>query len=142
MKTYHPDAGSIERNWHVIDADGQVLGRLASRAASILRGKHKPCFAPNLDAGDYVVVINAGKIAVTGSKMEDKKYFSHSGYPGGARNVSLADMLEKTPEKVIEHAVKGMLPGNRLGRKMLQKLKVYRGESHPHAAQKPVKING
>ncbi len=141
MKTHHPDVREIDRKWHLVDADGQVLGRLASKIASILRGKDKPCFAPNVDAGDFVVVVNAEKIAVTGGKAADKEYFTHSGYPGGARSVNLSEMLSKKPEFVIKHAVSGMLPKNSLGRQMIKKMKVYRGPAHPHKAQEPVELN-
>ena len=142
MKTQHPDVKEIDKNWYLIDAEGQVLGRLASRIAAILRGKDKPCFSPSVDVGDFVVVVNAEKIAVTGGKTEDKEYFTHSGYPGGSRSVKLSEMLKKKPAYVIEHAVSGMLPKNRLGRQMVKKLKVYSGPAHPHKAQEPVEING
>ena len=137
IKTYVTNPAEIERDWWVVDAKGQTLGRLASKIAPILRGKHKPNFAPNLDVGDYVIVINADRIHVTGNKLEDKFYHRHSGYPGGLRSTSLRVMLEKHPERVIQLAVRGMLPKNSLGRKMLKKLKVYAGEQHPHQAQKP-----
>ncbi len=137
IKTYVTNPAEIERDWWVVDAKGQTLGRLASKIAPILRGKHKPNFAPNLDVGDYVIVINADRIHVTGNKLEDKLYHRHSGYPGGLRSTSLRVMLEKHPERVIQLAVRGMLPKNSLGRKMLKKLKVYAGEQHPHQAQKP-----
>ncbi len=142
MKTHHPDVKGIDKSWYVIDAEGQVLGRLASRIASILRGKDKPYFAPNVDIGDFVVVVNAEKVALTGGKTESKEYFTHSGYPGGAKSVKLSDMLRRKPEYVIRHAVGGMLPKTRLGRQMLKKLKVYSGPAHPHRAQEPVEING
>ena len=137
MRTYSPKPGDVTRQWHVIDATDVVLGRLATQAATLLRGKHKPIYAPHLDTGDFVVVINAEKIAVTGNKRADKKYYRHSGYPGGIKERTLNDMLERRPEEVIRHAVKGMLPRNRLARKQLTKLKVYAGPDHPHAAQKP-----
>lgn len=137
MRTYSAKASDITREWFVVDAAGQTLGRLASRVATVLRGKHKPGFTPSMDMGDYVIVINADKIAVTGRKMEQKMYYRHSLYPGGLTEVRLDKMLAKHPERVIEHAVRGMLPKNRLGRKMIKKLKVYAGDSHPHAAQKP-----
>ena len=140
MKTYYP--GEIERKWYLIDADGKILGRLATRIATILRGKHKACFTPNVDTGDHVVVINAGKVAVTGKKMEKKEYFSHSGFPGSGKKVKLETLMARTPEKVLMMAVRGMLPHTRLGRAMLHKLKVYRGKEHPHSAQKPVVIDG
>jgi large subunit ribosomal protein L13 len=135
MKTYAPKAKEIERKWHVIDADGQTLGRMCMQIARLLIGKHKAMFANNIDTGDFVVVINASKVRVTGKKMKEKEYHRVSGYPGGIRSVTLAEMLEKHPTRVIEHAVKGMLPGSRLGRTMYKKLKVYAGDKHPHEAQ-------
>jgi large subunit ribosomal protein L13 len=135
MKTYAPKASEIERKWHLIDASGQILGRMCSQIAKLLIGKHKAMFAPNTDTGDFVVVINAAKIRVTGKKMTDKVYYRVSGYPGGIKALKLGDMLEKHPERVIEHAVKGMLPNSRLGRAMYKKLKVYAGDKHPHEAQ-------
>jgi len=137
MKTYATKPEDIERHWYVVDAEGKILGRLASEVAKILRGKHKPYFAPHLDTGDYVIVINAAKIRVTGKKLEDKIYYRHSGYPGGLRSVTLAEMLKKRPTRVIRLAVRGMLPHNRLGRATMRKLKIYEGESHPHQAQNP-----
>lgn len=137
MKTYTPKAGEIEHNWFVVDAEGQTLGRLASRIAQVLMGKHKPMFTPNMDTGDFVIVINAEKIAVTGTKMNDKMYYRHSGFPGGIKSANLQDMLRRRPERVLELAIKNMLPNNRLGRAMYKKLKVYAGAEHPHAAQKP-----
>lgn len=137
MPTYSPKPGEVTRNWHVIDATDVVLGRLASQAAILLRGKHKPQFAPHVDAGDFVVVINADKVALTGNKRQDKLVHRHSGYPGGLRSQAIGDLLEKHPERVIEKAVKGMLPKNSLGRKLGSKLKVYAGPEHPHQAQKP-----
>ncbi len=137
MKTYVVKASEIEREWYVVDAAGQNLGRLATRIATILRGKHKPIFTPGLDTGDFVIVINADKIAVTGNKMADKKYYRHSLYPGGLKEVTLQKMLATHPTRVLEHAVRGMLPKNRLGRAQISKLKVYAGDSHPHEAQKP-----
>lgn len=137
MKTYVTKPGSVEREWLVVDAEGQTLGRLASRIAAILRGKHKPEFSPAVDVGDFVVVVNAEKIRVTGRKMQQKMYYRHSGYPGGLREMTLADQLERHPTRVIKLAVRGMLPRNRLGRKMLKKLKVYAGPDHPHQAQQP-----
>lgn len=127
----------IERKWYVIDASGQTLGRLASEVASILRGKHKPTYTPHVDTGDFVIVINADKIVLTGNKLDQKMYRRHSGYPGGLKEMTYRNLLNKRPEKAIEIAVKGMLPHNRLGRKMFTKLKVYRGSEHPHQAQKP-----
>jgi large subunit ribosomal protein L13 len=135
MKTYAPKASEIERKWHLVDASGQTLGRMSSQVARLLIGKHKAMFANNMDTGDFVVVINAEKIRVTGKKLTDKSYFRYSGYPGGIRSVTLGEMLQKHPERVIEHAVKGMLPNSRLGRAMYKKLKVYAGDKHPHQAQ-------
>lgn len=135
MKTYSPKAAEIERRWHVIDASGQTLGRLATQIAQLLRGKHKVYYAPHLDVGDYVVVINAEKVRVTGNKLEEKRYYRHSGYPGGLKSVTLGSQLRAHPTRVIEHAVRGMLPHNALGRAMYRKLKVYAGPTHPHAAQ-------
>ena len=137
MPTVMPKESEIERRWFVVDAQGQVLGRLASRVASILRGKHKPTFTPHLDLGDHVVVINAEKIHLTGRKLTDKVYRWHTGYIGGLREVSAGRLLRSHPERVIEWAVEGMLPKNRLGRAMVKKLRVYRGGDHPHAAQQP-----
>lgn len=136
-RTYVTKPEDIERNWYVVDASGQTLGRLASEVARIVRGKHKPTYSPAVDAGDYVIVINADKIYVTGRKLDQKMYYRHSGYPGGLKEVSLRRMLEEHPTRVIEHAVRGMLPKNRLGRKMIRKLKVYAGSDHPHQAQQP-----
>ena len=138
MATFVTRAVDVERRWFVVDATDQTLGRLATRIASVLRGKHKPQYAPNIDTGDYVVVVNAAKVAVTGRKREQKVYSRHSGYPSGIRAVLLEDQLERHPSRVIEHAVRGMLPHNRLGRAMLKKLKVYGGPDHPHQAQQPV----
>jgi len=135
MKTYSTKASDIERQWHVIDASDKVLGRLATQVASLLMGKHKPIFSRNLDTGDFVVIINADKVRVTGNKAEQKLYYRHSGYPGGLKSISLEKMMQTYPTRVIEHAVKGMLPHNRLGAKMMKKLKVYAGEAHPHLAQ-------
>ncbi len=137
MRTFSPKAGDIHRQWHVIDASDVVLGRLASHAAILLRGKHKPIFAPHVDTGDFVIVVNAGKIVLTGRKLEQKLAHRHSGYPGGLRSVAYGDLLEQHPERVIEKAVKGMLPKNSLGRSQLRKLKVYAGPDHPHQAQQP-----
>ena len=137
MPTVIPKESEIERRWFVVDAQGQVLGRLASRVASILRGKHKPTFTPHLDLGDHVVVINAEKIHLTGRKLTDKVYRWHTGYIGGLREVTAGRLLRSHPERVIEWAVEGMLPKNRLGRAMVKKLRVYRGGDHPHAAQQP-----
>jgi large subunit ribosomal protein L13 len=137
MKTYSVKAGEIEREWFVVDATDQVLGRLATRIASVLRGKHKPTFSPHLDVGDYVVVVNAGSVRLTGRKAEQKEYFRHSGYMGGEKAIPFETMMKTHPERVIERAVKGMLPKNALGRQMALKLKVYAGAEHPHAAQRP-----
>ena len=137
MKTYVATSADRERNWLVIDAAGKTLGRLATQIADLLRGKGKPEYTPHVDTGDFVVVINAEKIAVTGNKLADKRYYRHSGYPGGLRSRTLGDMLERRPEEVIRRAVRGMMPRNRLARKQLTKLKVYAGPDHPHAAQKP-----
>jgi large subunit ribosomal protein L13 len=136
-RTYVTKPEDIQRDWYVVDASGQTLGRLASEVAQIVRGKHKPIYSPSMDVGDYVIVVNADKIHVTGRKLNQKVYYRHSGYPGGLKEVSLRKMLEERPTRVIEHAVRGMLPKNRLGRKMLKKLKVYAGEDHPHEAQQP-----
>ena len=137
MSTPMPKENEIERKWYVVDAEGKVLGRLATRVATILRGKHKPLFAPHLDVGDHVVVLNAEKIHLTGRKLQNKQYRWHTGYIGGLREVSAEKMLKTHPERVIEWAVQGMLPKNRLGRAMAKKLKVYRGAAHPHQAQRP-----
>jgi large subunit ribosomal protein L13 len=137
MRTFSPRPQDIEREWFVVDAEGETLGRLASRIAQILRGKHKPIFAPHVDVGDHVIVVNAAKVAVSGNKFEDKKYHRHSGYPGGLNSVPFLRLLEEAPEKIIERAVRGMLPKNRLGRQMINKLKVYAGPEHPHQAQQP-----
>lgn len=137
MKTYTPSENDIQRRWWVVDAEGKVLGRLASHVAGILRGKHKPIYTPHLDTGDYVVVINAEKVRLTGDKANQKTYFRHSGYAGGERLIPFRRMIEKHPERVIELAVKGMLPKNRLGRQMRKKLRVYAGPAHPHAGQQP-----
>ncbi|MFO7717327.1 MAG: 50S ribosomal protein L13 [Thermodesulfobacteriota bacterium] len=139
-KTYSPKPAEVQRQWHMVDAEGEILGRLATVIARKLRGKDKPEFAPHVDTGDFVVVVNAEKIRVTGSKMNDKMYYRHSGYPGGLKEASLREMLDKKPEKVIYEAVKGMLPKNRLGRAMLKKLKVYAGPDHPHQAQAPTTL--
>jgi len=137
MKTYTPKKGEVERKWYVVDADGQVLGRLASRVASVLRGKHKPQYTPFLDTGDHVIVVNAAKVRLTGNKREKKVYYSHSGYPGGLKQTTCKEMMEKHPERVVMMAVKGMLPHNALGRAMLKKLRVYAGPEHDQEAQKP-----
>lgn len=137
MRTYSPKPGDVERQWHVIDATDVVLGRLASRAATLLRGKHKPIFAPHVDTGDFVIIVNADKVALTGNKREQKIAYRHSGFPGGLREVRYTDLLAKDSRKAVERAVKGMLPHNSLGRAMLRKLKVYAGPEHPHQAQRP-----
>lgn len=137
MKTYVTKPADIERAWYVVDAEGQTLGRLASRIATILRGKHKPIYNPSVDCGDFVVVINAEKIVVTGNRLDQKKYYRHSLYIGGLKEITLRDQLQKHPERAIESAVRGMLPKNTLGRKMFKKLKVYAGGEHPHLAQQP-----
>ena len=140
MSTPMPKENEIERKWYVVDAEGKVLGRLATRIATILRGKHKPLFAPHLDVGDHVVVLNAEKVHLTGRKLQNKQYRWHTGYIGGLREVSAEKMLKTHPERVIEWAVQGMLPKNRLGRAMAKKLKVYRGAAHPHQAQRPQEL--
>lgn len=137
MKTYVANPTDRERNWLIVDATGQTLGRLSTQIADALRGKNKPTYTPHVDTGDFIVVINAEKISVTGNKLEDKRYYRHSGYPGGLKSRTLAEQLERRPEEVILKAVKGMLPKNRLARKQLTKLKVYAGPDHPHAAQQP-----
>ena len=137
MRTYIPKKDEIDRQWLVVDASNQVLGRLASEIARLLRGKHKAVFTPSLDTGDFVVVVNADRVALTGQKLDEKKYYRHSGYPGGLRVKTAREMLSKHPERLIRAAVWGMLPKNRLGRRLLRKLKVYAGPEHPHAAQKP-----
>lgn len=138
VRTFTPKPDEVERSWYVIDAADVVLGRLASQAAQLLRGKHKPVFAPHVDAGDFVVIINAEKVALTGNKREDKLAYRHTGYPGGLRDTPYSELLEKNPERAVEKAVRGMLPKNKLAAQQLKKLKVYRGSEHPHAAQQPV----
>jgi large subunit ribosomal protein L13 len=140
MKTYQATAQDRERDWYVVDAEGKTLGRLATQIAAVLRGKRKPTYTPHVDVGDFVVVVNAEKIEVTGKKREDKLYWRHSGYIGSIRSQSLGDLLSKRPEEVIRRAVKGMLPRNPLGRQQLRKLKVYAGPDHPHQAQKPEQL--
>ncbi len=140
MKTYQANAQDRERGWQIVDAEGKTLGRLATQIANVLRGKNKPTYTPHVDVGDFVIVVNAEKIAVTGDKREKKLYWRHSGYPGGIRSRTLGDLLEKRPEEVIRKAVKGMLPRNRLARQQLRKLKVYAGPEHPHQAQKPEQL--
>ena len=138
VRTFSPKAADIQRQWHVIDAADVVLGRLASQSAILLRGKHKPIFAPHVDTGDFVIIVNAEKVHLSGNKREDKLAYRHSGYPGGLRSVKYGDLIDKDPRKALEKAVRGMLPHNSLGRDMLKKLKVYGGPNHPHAAQQPV----
>ena len=140
MKTYHAKPGEVEREWLLVDATDMVVGRLASEIAQILKGKRKPVYTPHVDTGDFVVIINAEKVRLTGNKANDKIYYSHSGYPGGLKEVSFQRMLDKHPERIVEKAVKGMLPKNSLGRAMNRKLKVYAGPEHPHEAQKPRQI--
>jgi len=140
VKTVSAREQDVQRDWHVIDAQGQTLGRLATQVATLLRGKHKPYYTPHVDCGDYVIVVNAEKIHVTGNKMSQKIYYRHSGYPGGLKQVTLQDQLQKFPGRVVEQAVRGMLPKNRLGRRMFKKLKVYAGPDHPHQAQQPKAI--
>jgi large subunit ribosomal protein L13 len=138
VRTFSPKAADVQRQWHVIDASDVVLGRLASHTASLLRGKHKPIFAPHVDTGDFVVIVNAAKVALTGNKLADKRAYRHSGYPGGLRSIAYGDLMATNPERAVTKAVRGMLPKTTLGRQMLRKLKVYAGPNHPHQAQKPV----
>jgi large subunit ribosomal protein L13 len=137
VRTFTPKPGDIDRRWLVIDAEDVVLGRLASQTAILLRGKHKATYAPHVDGGDYVIIVNAAKVALTGSKRDQKIAYRHSGYPGGLKATSYVDLLEKNPEKAVEKAIRGMIPKNSLGRQVLSKLKVYAGAEHPHAAQQP-----
>jgi large subunit ribosomal protein L13 len=141
VKTYTVKKGDIKRDWYLVDAQGKTLGRLASEIAKILRGKHKPIYVPHLDCGDYVIVVNAERVRVTGKKLDQKFYYRHSGYPGGLKSINLRDQLQKHPTRVLKAAVRGMLPKNRLGRAMIKKLKVYAGGSHPHQAQQPKVLN-
>lgn len=142
MKTFIAKENEVERKWFVVDAEGAVLGRLATEAARRLRGKHKPIYTPFVDTGDFIVVINAEKVRLTGNKLEDKVYYSHTGYPGGLRSKTAKNILTgQFPERVIENAIRGMLPKNKLGRQMFRKLKVYQGAEHPHAAQKPEQLD-
>jgi len=136
-KTYVTKEEDVQRDWYVVDASGQTLGRLAARVASVLRGKHKPVYSPSVDAGDFVIVVNAEKVQVTGRKLDQKMYYRHSGYPGGLKEITLRNLLQQHPTRVIEHAVRGMLPKNRLGRQVFRHLKVYAGSEHPHEAQQP-----
>lgn len=140
MKTIEPSVKNRERSWYLVDAQDKVLGRLACRLADYLRGKHKPIFTPYMDMGDFIVIINAEKIRLTGNKLSQKVYYRHSGYPGGLKTVTVKELFKKRPEEIITHAVRGMLPKNSLGRQLLRKLKVYSGKEHPHQAQKPVPI--
>jgi len=140
LKTYHAKPGEVEREWLLVDATDMALGRLASEVAQILKGKRKPQYTPHVDTGDFVIVINASKVKLTGNKLADKKYYHHSGFPGGLKETPLSDLLAKDPRRVVEAAVKGMLPKNTLGRAMGMKLKVYAGTEHPHVAQKPRQI--
>jgi len=140
IKTYIPHAGEIERRWYVVDAQGLTLGRMCSQVARVLMGKHKPTYTPNLDTGDFVIVVNAAKVRVTGAKLSQKFYYRHSGYPGGFRSRSLEEQLRRFPDRVIEHAVAGMLPHSRLGNTIIRKLKVFAGPAHHHAAQQPIPL--
>ena len=137
MRTYSAKQQEIERQWYVVDAKDRILGRMATRIADVLRGKHKPCYTPNVDTGDFVVVVNAEKVTLTGKKPQQKIYQRYSGYPGGLKKIKFADMQKKFPERIVRLAVQRMVPNNRLGRKMMQKLKIYSGPNHPHEAQKP-----
>nr|WP_174556068.1 50S ribosomal protein L13 [Aggregatilinea lenta] len=137
IKTYTPTPDDIQREWYVVDAKDKTLGRLATEVARILRGKHKPIFAPHMDTGDFVIIINCEKIRVTGDKLDSKLYYRHSGYPGGIKSVTLRQQLNKFPDRVLQEAVRGMLPKNKLGRAMIKKLKIYAGDKHPHQAQQP-----
>lgn len=141
LKTYSAKPCEVERKWYIFDAEGQTLGRLASNVANILRGKHKPEYTPHVDTGDFVVIINADKISVSGKKFTDKMYHHHTGFPGGLRSISFKDLMKKHPTRAIEKAVKGMLPHNTLGAEQLKKLKIYAGSEHPHAAQQPIEYN-
>ena len=141
MNSFMQKKETVTRNWYVIDAEGKPLGRVASKAAVLLRGKHKPTYTPHIDCGDYVIIVNASKVLLTGNTLEDKKYYNHSQYPGGLRVRTAKEMVERYPEEMVEKAVKGMLPHNRLGRAMYKKLFVYRGENHPHMAQKPEEMD-
>ncbi len=140
MGTYNAKKNEVERSWYIVDVNNKVLGKVASKIATVLRGKHKPVFTRHVDTGDFVVVINAGKVHFTGNKLENKQYYRHSGYPGGLKVANASEMLEKKPENIIRYAVKGMLPKNRLGRQQFKKLKVYSGTDHPHKAQMPKEL--
>jgi large subunit ribosomal protein L13 len=137
VRTFTQKQAEIERDWYVVDAEGETLGRLASRIAPILKGKHKPIYTPHLDCGDFVIIVNAEKVRVTGRKLDQKLYHRHSGYPGGLQSISLRDQLNRYPERVLQAAIRGMLPKNKLGRRTIKKLKVYAGDVHPHEAQQP-----
>ncbi len=141
MATPMAKKGEVERKWHLVDAQGKTLGRLATRVAVLLRGKNKPIFTPHVDAGDFVIVVNADKVVLTGKKLKDKLYIHHSGYPGGLKSISAEKLMQKKPERLISMAVQGMLPKNKLGRKLIKKLKVYTGANHPHEAQQPEALN-
>lgn len=140
MKTYNAKPAEVERGWYVLDLEGVSLGRAAAKVAAILRGKHRPIFTPHVDTGEFVIVINVDKMVLTGNKLEDKKYYHHTGYLGGLKEITAGKLMAAKPEEVFKHAIKGMLPKNSLGRTMISKLKIYRGSEHPHAAQKPVKL--
>lgn len=140
QKTYYPKADEIQRDWVLVDANGQTLGRLVTQISTVLLGKHKPSFTPGVEMGDYVIVVNAAHIKVTGNKLDDKMYYRHTGYPGGIKSTNLRELLAKNPERVIEKAVWGMLPHNRMGRNLMRKLRIYAGADHPHAAQEPKPI--
>ncbi len=141
MKSYTARTGEVSRQWYVVDAQDKVLGRLATRIAMTLRGKNKPTFTPHIDTGDFVVVVNAGQVQLTGRKLDNKMYYRHSGYPGGIKEINARKLLQKKPEEVLRHAVRGMLPKNSLGRQLLKKLKIYAGSTHPHEAQKPAPLS-
>jgi large subunit ribosomal protein L13 len=141
MKTFVAKKEEVNRDWYLVDAENQVLGRIATSIANVLRGKNKPTYTPSVDTGDFVIVVNAAKIALTGNKLADKTYYSHSGYPGGIKSITAGKLLDKKPEELIKHAVKGMLPKNKLARHMLNKLKIYSGSEHPHKAQQPKALN-
>ncbi len=140
MKSYMAKKGEIERKWYIVDATDKIVGRLATQIATILRGKNKPVYTPHVDTGDFVIVINAEKVKFTGNKLDKKMYYRHTGYMGGLKEIPAKELLEKNPEEIIRHAVKGMLPKGRLGRKLLKKLKIYKGSEHPHLAQQPEKL--
>ncbi|HHW10588.1 MAG TPA: 50S ribosomal protein L13 [Firmicutes bacterium] len=141
QRTFMAKDGELDKKWYVVDAEGQTLGRLATKVATLLRGKHKPAYTPHVDSGDYVIVVNAEKVQLTGKKLTDKIYYRHSQYPGGLKSITAGDFIAKNPRKVIELAVWGMLPKNHIGRKQIRKLKVYAGPDHPHEAQKPIALN-